>query len=73
MSFRLSFHQPLLGLSGADWLDDPPDLNCKDSARQHAVDEPLLSCNLLPDPLTSGFRARALQYRGDEPTHAPGV
>jgi hypothetical protein len=30
------------------WLDDPPNLSCKDSTRQHAVDGPRLSCNLLP-------------------------
>ena len=28
MSFRLSFHQPLLGPTGAHWLDDPPDVTC---------------------------------------------
>jgi hypothetical protein len=44
MSFSLSFHQPLLGLSGAHWLDDPSDASCKDSTRQHAVDDPQLSC-----------------------------
>ena len=41
MSFSLSFHQPLLGPTGAHWLDGPSDLNCKDSTRQHAVDDPL--------------------------------
>jgi hypothetical protein len=25
-------------------MDDPPDLSCQDSTRQHAVDDPLLSC-----------------------------
>ena len=43
MSFRLSFHQALLGPSGAHWLDDPPDPSCKDSTQPHAVDDPLLS------------------------------
>jgi hypothetical protein len=33
LSFRLSFHQALLGPTGAHWLDDPPDLSCKDSTR----------------------------------------
>ena len=47
MSFRLSFHQPLLGPTGAHWLDDPSDLTCKDSTRQYCVDGPLLSCNPL--------------------------
>jgi hypothetical protein len=44
MSFCLSFHQALLGRTGAHWLDDPPDVSCKDSTRQHAVDDPRLSC-----------------------------
>lgn len=47
MSFRLSFHQPLLSLTGAHWLDDPSDLSCKGSTGQHAVDGPLLSCKQL--------------------------
>jgi hypothetical protein len=48
MSFWVSFHPALLSLSGAHWLDDPPDLSCKDSTPQHAVDGSQLSCNLLP-------------------------
>jgi hypothetical protein len=44
MSFSLSFHQPVPGPTGAHWLDDLPDLTCKDSTRQHALDDPLLSC-----------------------------
>ena len=47
MSFPLSFHLPLLDRIGAHWLDDPPDVSCKDSIRRHAVDDPLLSCNPL--------------------------
>jgi hypothetical protein len=47
MSFRLSFHLALLERTGAYWLDDPPDLSCQDSTRQHPVDDPLLSCNPL--------------------------
>jgi hypothetical protein len=46
-SFRRSFHQPLLGSTGAYWLDGPPDLSCKESTGQYAVDDPLLSCNRL--------------------------
>jgi len=46
-SFRQSFHQALLGPTGAYWLDDPSDLTCKDSTQQHAVDDPRLSCNPL--------------------------
>ena len=42
MSFSLSFHQALLGPTGAYWLDDPPYLSCKESTRQYAVDDPLL-------------------------------
>jgi hypothetical protein len=48
MSFRLSFHQPLLRPTGAHLPDDPPDLSCQDSTCQHAVDSWPLSCNLLP-------------------------
>ena len=48
LSFRLSFHPALLGPSGAYWLDDPSDLSCKEGTHQHAVDDPLLSCNPLP-------------------------
>jgi hypothetical protein len=44
MSFCLSFHQALLGPSGAHWLDDAPHLSCQDSTQEHAVDDPLLSC-----------------------------
>jgi hypothetical protein len=32
------------GPTGAHWLDDPSDLSCQDSTRQHLVDDPLLSC-----------------------------
>ena len=35
MSFRLSFHLPPLGPTGAHWLDDSPDLSCMESTRQH--------------------------------------
>jgi hypothetical protein len=38
---------PLIGRSAAYWLNDPPDLSCKDSTRQHPVDDPLLSCRQL--------------------------
>jgi hypothetical protein len=48
MSLRLSFHQPLLSPTGAHWLDDPPDLSCKASTPQHAVDGWPLSCNSVP-------------------------
>src|SRR5215216_4883209 len=69
MSFRLSFHQALLGLSGAHWLDDPPDLSCQDSTGQHAVDDPLPSCNS-----RSGVRApRQLPKQQDSKRLAVGV
>jgi hypothetical protein len=45
MSFCWSFHSALLDPTGAHWLDDPSDLSCKDSTRQHTLDGPLLSCN----------------------------
>ena len=31
-------------MTGAHWLDDPPDPSCQDSTRRHPVDDPLLSC-----------------------------
>jgi hypothetical protein len=43
MSFRVSFHQALLGPTGAHWLDDPPDVSCKENTRQHSVDDLRLS------------------------------
>lgn len=48
MSFPLSFHLALLGPTGAYWLDTASDLSCKDSTRQHVVDDSRLSCNPLP-------------------------
>jgi hypothetical protein len=48
MSFCLSFHQGLLRPTGGDQLDGPLDgpldLSCKESTRQHALDDTLLSC-----------------------------
>jgi hypothetical protein len=34
----LSFHQASLDPSGTHRLDDPPDVTCQDSTRQHPVD-----------------------------------
>ena len=47
MSFWLSFHLPLLGPTGAHWLDDPPDLSCKGSTGQYLADGWPLSCKQL--------------------------
>jgi hypothetical protein len=44
MSFCLSFHLAPLARTGAHWLDDPPNVSCKETTRQHAVDDPRLSC-----------------------------
>jgi hypothetical protein len=44
MSFCLSFHLASLSPTAAHWLDDPPDLSCKESIRQHGVDDSRLSC-----------------------------
>jgi hypothetical protein len=44
MSFCLSFHTASLATTGPHWLDDPSDLSCKETTRQHAVDDPRLSC-----------------------------
>jgi hypothetical protein len=41
---RWSFRPALLGPTGAHWLDDPPDVTCKDRTSQHAADGPRLSC-----------------------------
>jgi hypothetical protein len=48
MSFWLSFHLPLLGPTGAYWLDALPDLSCEETTCQHSADGWPLSCNLLP-------------------------
>ena len=45
MSFSVSFHLPLLGPTGACWLDTASDLSSKDSTCQCATDGSLLSCN----------------------------
>jgi hypothetical protein len=47
MSFCLSFHQALLGPTGAHWLDNASDLSCMEDTGQYAVDDPRLSCNPL--------------------------
>jgi hypothetical protein len=44
MSFCLSFHQALLGPTGAHWLDNASDLSCMEDTGQYAVDDPRLSC-----------------------------
>jgi hypothetical protein len=38
LSFCWSFHQGLLGPTGGYRLDDPPDLSCKETTREHVVD-----------------------------------
>jgi hypothetical protein len=43
-SFRWSFHLGPLDPTGAYLLDDPRDLSCQDSTRQHPVDGSPLSC-----------------------------
>jgi hypothetical protein len=62
-SFRRSFHQALLRPSGAHWLDKLPDLTCKGSTRQHAVDDPLLSCKQPPLASSSGASSKAAGQR----------
>jgi hypothetical protein len=44
MSFCLSSHLAPLSPTRAHWLDDAPDLSCKGSTGQHAVDGCQLSC-----------------------------
>jgi hypothetical protein len=64
-SFRFSFHQPILGTSGVYWLDDPPDVGCKDSTRQHAVDDPRLSCKQQVGGSSPPPAPQKPQVRGD--------
>jgi hypothetical protein len=47
MSFSLSFHQGLLGPTGAHSLDEGPDVSCKEGTGQYPLDASLLSCNQL--------------------------
>jgi hypothetical protein len=63
MSFPMSFHQAPLGPTGAHWLDDAPDLSCKESTRQYAVDGPLLSCKQQPPASSSGASSKAAGQR----------
>jgi hypothetical protein len=37
---------------GAHWLDDASDVSGRNSTRQHAGDDPLMSCHRLPHPFT---------------------
>jgi len=47
LSFPMSFHPALLGLTGAHWLDDPSDVSCKDSTSQYpAVPRCLVTAGL---------------------------
>jgi hypothetical protein len=64
MSFCLSFHQAVLGPTGAYWLDDPSDLTCKDSTAQHLVDGPRLSCKQQVGPATDPPHGGGLASRG---------
>jgi hypothetical protein len=71
MSFRLSFHQAILDLSGAHWPDDPPDLSCQYGTRQYALDDARLSCKLQvggssppPAPKTAAQRLALLALLG---------
>jgi hypothetical protein len=43
MSFSLSFTWRYSARQERTGWDDPSDVSCKDSTRQHAVDDPLLS------------------------------
>jgi hypothetical protein len=64
-SFCLSFHLALLGPTGADRLDSPPDLSCKDSTRQYTVDDPRLSCKpVLCSTARAGGRRLSLPRHG---------
>jgi hypothetical protein len=56
--WAMSFHQALLGPTEAYWLDDSSDLTCKNSTRQYAVDDPLLSCKQVPAIASRGCARR---------------
>jgi len=43
----MSFHLALLVPSGPHWLDNAPNVTCKDSTRQHSLDGYPLSCKQL--------------------------
>jgi hypothetical protein len=61
MSFCWSFHLASLATTGPHWLDDPPDLSCKQNTRQHAVDGCPLSCKQpVPVPIRAPARTKAL-------------
>ena len=70
MSFCLSFHQALPGPTGAHWLDDPSDVSCKDSTRQHSYRQP----SPVPSGRTSGSQSACLRtYRRQEPQTIDGA
>jgi hypothetical protein len=71
LSFRLSFHQALLGHTGAHWLDEAPDVSCKDSTRQYAVDDPLLSCKWVLRRRLGGWRLSWPGAADDLPPSGP--
>jgi hypothetical protein len=76
MSFCLSFHQALLGPTGAHWLDDPPDLSCKERTGRHAVDGWPLSCKqelevFYPDDCPCGPIRRSWPTTPPRPASGP--
>ena|SRR5215207_2914325 len=84
MSFCLSFHQGLLGPTGAHWRDDPSDLTCRDSTQQYSTDGCPLSCKqrripvgvrrqLLTEPLVAASKLCSLLVEPDgRATSKPG-
>jgi hypothetical protein len=59
----MAVHQPALDRTLAIWLDSEPDLSCKDSTVQHAVDDLRLSSKHqvgVPVPLASSHSLQAL-------------
>jgi hypothetical protein len=77
MSFRLSFHLPLLGPSGAHWLDGPPDTSCKDDTRQYAADSWPLSCKhqlgVRVPPASSQIAEVQVLELGEHPLYCLGL
>jgi hypothetical protein len=64
VSFCLSFHLALLDPTRAYWLDDPPDVTCKDSTLQVALDGCPLSCKQQVPGSSPGASSRT---RSSEP------
>jgi hypothetical protein len=64
MSFCLSFHLAPFGPTEPHWLDDPPDLSCKDDTQEDSLEGWRLSCK------TANSGSSATQAFDRTPGHA---